>query len=97
MVNTMKILMSSKLLASKLKEIDFEKQSIERVTLDKDELILITETSSVKFHVHVLEFKASVKQDGKRWDWIKSLVSRVEDHPIVLQIFDNVVNVIFQY
>jgi hypothetical protein len=93
----MKILMSSKLLASKLKEIDFEKESVERVTLDNDELILITQTSSVKFHVHVLEFKASVKQDGRRWDWVKSLVSRVEEQPIVLQIFDNVVNVIFQY
>ena len=93
----MKILLSSKLLALKLKEIDFEKESVERVTLDKDELILITQTSSVKFQVNVLEFKASVKQDGRRWDWVKSLVSRVEEQPIVLQIFHNVVKVIFQY
>ena len=93
----MKILVSSKLLARKLEEIDFENESIERVTLDNDELILISQTSSVKFSVHVLDFKASVKQEGRRWDWIKSLVSRVEEQPIVLQIFDNVVNVIFQY
>jgi hypothetical protein len=93
----MKILISSKLLASKLKEIDFEKESVERVTLDKDELILITQTSKVNFHVRVLQFKASVKQEGRRWDWVKSLVSRVEEQPIVLHIFDNVVNVIFQY
>ena len=67
----MKVLISSKLLASKLKEIDFEKESVERVTLANGELILITQTSSVKVPVFVLEFKASVKQDGRRWDFYK--------------------------
>lgn len=93
----MKILLSSKLLAYKLKEIDFEKESVEMVILVNDELILSTQKSSVKFQVHVLEFNAIVKQDGRRWNWIKSLVSSVEDQPVVLHIFDNVVNVIFQY
>jgi hypothetical protein len=93
----MKILISSKYLAKKLEKIDFEKESVERVSLDKDEFILITQKSAIRFQVHVLEFKQSVKQDGRRWDWVKSLVSRVEEQPIVLHIFDNVVNVIFQY
>jgi len=93
----MKILLSSKLLASKLKEIDFEKERIERVVLNDGELTLIAQTTSVKFHVHILEFKSSVRQDSVMWDWVRSLVDSVDDQPIVLQIFENSVNVIFQY
>ena len=85
------------MLSLKLQEIDFDNESVERVTLNKDELILVTQNSSVSIHVHVLIFQASVSQHGRGWDCVKSLVSQVEEQPIVLHIFDNVVNVTFQY
>jgi len=93
----MKILLSSKVLATKLKEIDFEKESVERVSLNNGDLIIITQNSSVTINVHVLEFKASIKQGCSRWDWVKQLTNQVDEQPIVLQMFENVVNIIFQY
>jgi hypothetical protein len=93
----MKLLLSSKVLASKLNEIDFETDEVKRVSLNDNELMLITLKKSVVIPVHVVIFKASENQEGRGWDCVRSLVSRVEEQPIVLQIYDNVLNVIFQY
>lgn len=93
----MRVLLSSGLLAQKLNEIDLERENVQRANLEDGDLILICQTQAVRIPVHVLDFKASVKQENRRWDWVKLLVNSVGDQPVVLQVFENVVNVTFQY
>ena len=93
----MRVLLSSGLLAEKLNEIDLERESVERANLEDGDLILICQTQAVIIPVHVIDFKASISQENRRWDWVKLLVNSVGDQPVSLQIFENVVNVTFQY
>ncbi len=93
----MKLLVSAKLLKAKLNELDLENETVERVTLDNDELILITQTSSAKLYVHCVEFNSSLKQEGRRWNDIKKLVSKLEDQPVVLHIYESIVNLTLQF
>jgi len=103
----MKILVSSKALAKKLSEINFDNDDVHNVVLNPDkrvvgaftscEMSINTRTQSVKIMVEAVVFKAAVVQDNRRWDCIKDLVSMVADQPIVLHITENCTNVIFQY
>jgi hypothetical protein len=93
----MRVLLSSGLLAEKLNEIDLERESVERANLEDGDLILICQTQAVRIPVYVIDFKASVRQESRRWDWVKLLVNSVGDQPVSLQIFENIVNVTFQY
>jgi len=103
----MKILVSSKALANKLSEIDFNNDDVYNVVLNPDkrvagvfgtcEMSINTKTQSVKIMIEAIVFKAAVVQENRRWDCIKDLVSMVADQPIVLHITENCTNVIFQY
>lgn len=93
----MEIVVSSKILASKLKEIDFNNEQIEIIYLFKDEFILHTEERRLTIPCQVIEFESKLYQYGRRWDAVKSLVSNVEEQPITLRIFENVVKVVFDY
>lgn len=93
----MKIILSSKTLAKKLKEIDFETDSVVSVDIINNEFIVTTLFKTIKLEVTSLECGGMVKQDSRRWDWIKKLVSNVSEQPIVLHIYENITSVIFQY
>jgi hypothetical protein len=97
----MKVLVSSKVLAEKLKPINFDIQDVRHVGLTMHtgfvaELFLIAD-KSICIEVHVIEYGEAVKQTSRRWDWVRELVSSVQDQPIVLHITEHCVNVIFQY
>lgn len=92
----MKIISSSKALSRILEDIP-DNEFIERVNLEDDELILITQTKTLKIPVHIIQFEASVKQDNRRWDGVARLMSGAPEQPVVLEIHDKIINVIFQY
>lgn len=93
----MKVLLSSKLLASELAKIDFENEQVFQVRGEGSNLIINTDKQTLELSVEMLQFEPRVKQENKRWDWVKKLVSCADEQPIVLDIHENVVNVIFQY
>lgn len=99
----MKILVSSKALAKKLSEINFDNDDVYNVTLNPIgntttcELSVNTKTQSFKIMVESIIFRASMNQEGRRWDCIKDLLSMVADQPVVLNITGYTTSVIFQY
>lgn len=93
----MKILLSSKYLALKLSEIDFDKESVWNVSLNDRILNINTATKCIQVHVEVIRFAAQVRQDHRRWVWIYHVVRNVSECPIVLEIRENVTDLIFQF
>lgn len=93
----MKLLVSTKVLAQKLAELDLEKECVQNVVLNNSILRINTQTKSVEIWVDVFEFKAAIKQDNRRWDCLKLLLAKAPEQPVVLQISENTLNVIFQY
>lgn len=99
----MKILVSSKALAKKLSEIDFDNDSVFNVTLNPVantktcELSINTTKHSVKIMVESIIFRASIIQEHRRWDCVRDLLNKAEEQPVVLHITEYCTNVIFQY
>lgn len=95
----MRLIASSKTLANQLAKIDFEKDNVNSVSIEGNTLWIHAQNHSVELFVEKsnIFFKSPLQQTGRRWDWVKQLVSSVEEQPIVLEIHENVVNVIFQY
>ncbi len=99
----MKLLISASLLASKLKELPLDAEEIFRATLENSgvsdfgTLTLITPSKSISINVCILKFQASLKQNDRRWDWVLKDLKKMEDKPIVLEIYEKCVNIIMQY
>ena len=93
----MKILISSKYLATKLAEFDFETDTILAIRGEGSNLYLDGNKKTVEIWCDILEFNPRIKQENRRWDWVKKLVDSVDEQPITLQITENIINVIFQY
>ena len=93
----MKIIVSSKQLAVKLNEFDFENDSIQAVRAEKSNLYLDSQKKTVEIWCEITEFRARVVQEGVRWDWLKNLVNKVDEQPVVLEITKDCVKVIFHY
>lgn len=93
----MKILLSAATLYSALKKIDFDGvEYVVRVNLEGDKMTIITTDKVIDLYVTVLEFKASVNQENRRWDWIKKTVKN-KDCPLTLIIRENCTDLIFQF
>ena len=93
----MKIIVSSKQLAVKLNEFDFENDSIQAVRAENSNLYLDSQKKTVEIWCEIYEFRARIIQENVRWDWIRNLVNKVDEQPVVLKISMNLVNVIFHY
>jgi hypothetical protein len=102
----MKILVSTKALGKLLSQIP-ENEFVQRVNLEGGKhagdfhgngvLTLITNTKTFELPVHILKFEASVKVQDRRWDWLNNLMNQVDEQPISLEIYEKVINIIFQY
>jgi hypothetical protein len=92
----MKLLISSKTLATGLSKIDL---SITKVELSGDELLLWSGSDYIQVRIgyRISEHGQSLYQNGVRWDWVKRLVDKVDEQPIILDISERSVNIIFQY
>jgi hypothetical protein len=94
----MKILVSSKGLAFALKQVQFKNgEYIKSAALKGTDLILSTENKDISIMVEPLIYSNFCPQLERRWDWVKDLVSKVDEQPIVLNITEGGVEVIFQY
>jgi len=93
----MKILISSKHLASILNDIDFEKEFVTSVYSKKNGITIDTNSWSYNTNCEVSEANISVIQKNKRWDQLKILVNKIDNQPIVLKLFENTLNVIISY
>lgn len=93
----MKILISSKTLAEELKKIDFESETVMQVRGEGSKFIINTNKKTIEIWCDIIFFEPIVKQENRRWDWVKHLLSQVEEQPIVLNIQQDFINIIFQY
>lgn len=93
----MKILISSKQLAAELVKIDFGNETVMQVRGEGSNLVINTDKQTIEMWCEMLQFEPRVRQENVRWDWVKRLVNVVEDQPIVLDIRENIVSVIFHF
>lgn len=93
----MKILVSSKMLAHKLNQFNFEKESIDEVALKGGYIYFHSPDKFVKSECESIVYTGKVKQDGRRWDLVNELLNEVGEQPVVLTISENKIEVIFQY
>lgn len=94
----MKIIVSSKYLASKLK-VNFDQFCINTV-FRTDEGIRLEGTfpDPIEIYCEVRhEYKPAIDTSSCRWDWVKNLMDQVEDQPVVLDIQKTRVRVMFDY
>lgn len=93
----MKILISSKYLYGRLKDIDFDNYCLNKCIIRKDQLTLILNKGDIIIEKEIListdglsnGFQFTCRQSDARWDWVKSVVSKINDYPIVLDIDDD--------
>lgn len=93
-----KFLVSSEYMAEMLMTIDWEKQSVERISVFEYEITLLTQNTALTISCHV--FTGSVKSLAiKKGNWgnVKELLSKIPDQPVLMEIYDNIINVTFQY
>lgn len=93
----MKILISSKVLSDNLDKINFEDEYVIQVRGEGSKFIINTNSQTIEICCEILRFSPRVKQNNRRWDWVANLVDKVDEQPIVLDIYENVINVVFQY
>lgn len=103
----MKILISSKQLASDLNQINFQNDTVigaytmSNILNKSTFLVLITHHGHIMIGCQILQSSYGsdniLYQTDRRWDWVKKLVDAVKDQPIVLDIKETSVNVMFSY
>ena len=93
----MRILISSKQLATELNKINFEEEDVFQVRGEGSDLIICTNKQNIEIQCEILEFEPRILQEDRRWDWVKNLVNAIDEQPIVLDIHENAINVIFHY
>ena len=93
----MKVLISSKHLASELNKIDFLEDNVNGIKSDNDGIYIMTNNQTFKIHCEILQDEFMRNQDNVNWGWIKLLVNKVDEQPMILDIRNQRVDVIFQY
>ncbi len=87
-------------MAKCLEKIDFEKESVSSVFIaNGDTLNIITSLNKcISVHVKVNEGqRTALIQTDRKWDWVYKLCSQVGDQPVSIEIYENVLSVLFQY
>lgn len=94
-----KALISSKELAEVLNKIDIEKNSILSVHATQKYISINILGWQNRVHLaNIIEYDLkSYSQINYRWDWIKDLMNQVDEQPVVLEIMEKKVRVIFEY
>lgn len=99
----MRVLISSKVLQTGLMRFDLHFNPIRTAIINIAgsgvwEFSLISDVHIERIDCEVLSKAYERKnQAGRKWDWVLELVSRVDEQPIVLDIHEKTINVIFQY
>lgn len=95
----MKAIISSKVLANRLQEIDFNSDFVERVELIEStgEIKIYSIQGVVLSIMGHVRYNAVIPQRGRRWDSVRDLLTGLPDQPIVLEVTPKNVSVIFDY
>ena len=91
-----KILISSSTLAKALSEIA-EGDYVSSVVLNLEQISLITNNKkTIRISAHTSS-NCLFAQDHKRWDSLYQVVKVIPEQPIILDVYDNVLNLIIQF
>ena len=100
----MKIIIDSKCLASELKKVNFSKHQVLMVESKAHDLIIsftpldnYPPKKPIVMQCAVISNNSVAMQLNARWDWVRSLLKSVDSQPVVLDITENHVKVIFEY
>jgi hypothetical protein len=94
----MKVILSSKQLAQELSKIDFDTDRVVEVEGESGELCIDTQLGkTIRIICEVFNPEIIISQESRRWDWVYKLAKKVDEQPIVLDISENSVNIIFSY
>ncbi len=94
----MKVIVSSETLALTLKKMDLDNNPVNKIASTDGGLIAFihNDSSVVRLHCEVSD-SGACEQNDARWDWVRDLVNSVPEQPIVLDIQEQRVKVIFEY
>jgi hypothetical protein len=92
----MKILVNSKYLYNELKKWNFTKSIVEQVVLIGHELTFIGEGQKLTIYIEPIKSTGNYWQDNRHWDDVRDIVRNVPEQPIVLEISEGIVRVIFE-
>ncbi len=94
----MKTVISSKYLARELKKIRFASGEYVCSVEIKDKLFLITTNiKTIELDDEYSEDCEKLNQSGARWDWVRDLVVKIDQQPIVLLMYDGRISIIINY
>jgi len=93
----MRVIISSKLLASKLNQFDFRIDNVEEVVTCGHSFHIVSQHKTVEIDSYYNLNNLTIPQSNRRWDHIKNLVNQVKEQPIVLIMTEAGNEVIFQY
>ncbi len=94
----MKILVSSKYLASKLNELDLKTNLVDVIQMDSGMLMIHTDKKCAILRVEAISKEKYIYyNDGGRWDWLCDLANQIDDQPITLDITEKRIKVTLDY
>lgn len=95
----MRILTSTSALKELLDKFDMDEHAIDYITVSKSNYpVFHSGSQSEELNCHILEKSTGyIKQDSRRWDWIRDLTYQINERPISIEIHENIVNVILQH
>lgn len=94
----MKTVISSKYLARELKKIRFASGEYVCSVEIKDKLFLIiTNIKTIELDAYYSEDCEKLNQYGARWDWVRDLVVKIDEQPIILLMYEGKVSIILNY
>ena len=94
-----KIVISSKVLAIQLNQIDFKGgEYVEFADLADGILTITTSQRAIRIHVDASPLGPVLfKQGEARWDWACEMLKSISEQPIVLELMDNCVKITVAY
>ncbi len=94
----MKIIVSSKALGNKLKQIKFSQTEVYEVQISDGLMSIFTTEKVVRIAVEPIEKTTQVvSQKGTKWDWLRQVLLCVTDQPVVLEISEYRVRLSFDF
>lgn len=91
------IVISSKYLQQKLSEIDFDNDYVVDVIIKGETLTFHTTEKNVEVELSENYGNMTFEQIDRGWDSVLKVCSQIDEQPICLQIYENVINIIIQY
>lgn len=94
----MTIIISSAYLAEKLREIDFNTESVYNVVaISADTININTQTKTIKAVCYFVKWSPNQVIEHSRWDKLFEVVNFLPDQPICLEIANGKTKLIFEF